>query len=80
MKKFKIYEFNESNGRGNINKAKVKVSTRAEELADKCRKLGSEYNSVLSDLMEELQKDNPSTDFDNFVEEDFETFIGKESY
>ena len=77
MKKFKIYEFDESTDDNNIDIVKVKVSAKAEKLADKCRKLSMQHTNTLSELMRELNKDNPDVDFESFIHDDFGFFTGE---
>lgn len=76
-KKFKIYEFDESSSLESDVIVKVKVSSKAERLSIKCRRLMFQYQETLRNLMSELNKDNPEVDFNDFFYDDFGKFTGE---
>ena len=76
-KNFKIYEFDESSSLEKNVIVKVKVSVKAERLSKKCRRLMKEYQDTLSNLMQELNKDNPDVDINDFFYDDFGHFTGE---
>lgn len=77
-KQYKIYEFDEKDDCYiGYKPIPVKVSKKAERLAMKSRHLFTEHDKTIDALFVELQKDNPTIDFSDFIGDDFAMFTGQ---